>query len=48
MVAFYWSTDPTALDGPPGDYEGEIEINFSDGTIQTVYDPLKFKLREEF
>ena len=48
VVAFYWSSEPTALDGPPGEYEGEIEIQFSDGTIQTVYDPLKFKLREEF
>lgn len=48
VVAFYWSSVPTALDGPPGEYEGEIEIQFSDGTIQTVYDPLKFKLREDF
>lgn len=48
VVAFYWSSEPTALDGPAGDYEGEIEIEFSDGTIQTVYDPLKFKLREDF
>ena len=48
VVAFYWATQPTALDGEPGDYEGEIEITFADGQIQTVYDPLKFKLREEF
>lgn len=48
VVAFFWSSQPTSLDGPPGDYEGEIEITFSDGTIQTVYDPLKFKLREDF
>jgi hypothetical protein len=39
---------PTALDNPAGDYEGEIEILFNDGTIQTVYDVLKFKLREDF
>jgi hypothetical protein len=34
--------------GEAGDYEGEIQITFSDGTIQTVYDLLKFKLREDF
>lgn len=48
VVAFYWAQVPTVLDGPAGDYEGEIEIVFGDGTIQTVYDPLKFKLREDF
>jgi hypothetical protein len=36
------------LQGDPGDYEGEIEITFPDGQIQTVYDPLKFKVREDF
>lgn len=41
-----WSS--TALSQPAGDYEGEIEITFSDNTVQTVYDLLKFKLREEF
>lgn len=48
VVAFYWAQDPTILDGEAGDYEGEIEIIFSDGQIQTVYDPLKFKLRQDF
>ena len=47
-VVFYWSDDPTSLDGDPGDYEGEIEITFADTTIQTVYDLLKFKLRQDF
>ena len=42
------ATDPTSLAGDAGDYEGEIEITFQDGQIQTVYDLLKFKLREEF
>lgn len=46
VVAFFWT--PTALAGPIGDYEGEIEITFSDGSIQTVFDLLKFKLRSEF
>jgi hypothetical protein len=31
----------------PGAYEGEIEIDF-DGEKQTVYQPLKFKIREQF
>lgn len=48
IVAFYWASVPTSLDGEPGDYEGEIEITFADGQIQTVYDPLKFKLRQDF
>ena len=46
VVSFSWGSD--ALDGPAGDYEGEIEITFGDGSIQTVYDLLKFKLRSEF
>jgi hypothetical protein len=36
------------LQGTPGDYEGEIEITFTDGQIQTVYDVLKFRVREDF
>jgi hypothetical protein len=48
VVVFYWSDDPTSLDGDPGDYEGEIEITFADTTVQTVYDLLKFKLRQDF
>lgn len=47
VVAFSWSTAPTSL-SEDGNYEGEIEITFSDSTIQTVYDLLKFKVRPEF
>jgi hypothetical protein len=36
------------LQGEAGDYEGEIEITFADGQVQTVYDLLKFKIREDF
>jgi hypothetical protein len=32
----------------PGYYEGEIEVTFSDSSIQTVYAPLKFQLRAQF
>ena len=35
------------LDVPPGSYEGEIEVNFG-GLKQTVYEPLKFVVREQF
>lgn len=48
QVAFYPASAPAMLQGEAGDYEGEIEITFSDGTIQTVYDLLKFKVREDF
>lgn len=48
VVAFYPSTAPEMLEGAAGDYEGEIEITFSDSQVQTVYDLLKFKIREDF
>lgn len=48
QVVFDWSDEPTALDGEPGDYEGEVEITFADNTVQTVYEILKFKLRQDF
>lgn len=47
-VVFYPASAPEMLQGSPGDYEGEIEITFADTTVQTVYDLLKFKLREDF
>lgn len=37
----------TTLNVPAGPYEGEIEINFA-GQKQTVYQPLKFNVREQF
>jgi hypothetical protein len=45
-VQFNWGS--TDLTQTAGDYEGEIQITFADATIQTVYDVLKFKLREDF
>jgi hypothetical protein len=48
QVAFYPASAPEMLQGPDGDYEGEIEITFADGQVQTVYDILKFKVREDF
>jgi hypothetical protein len=35
------------LDRTEGDYEGEVEVTYSAGLRQTVYDLLKFKLRED-
>jgi hypothetical protein len=48
IVEFYWASVPTSLSGEPGQYEGEIEVTFSDTQIQTVYDTLQFVLRQEF
>ena len=48
QVAFYPATAPEMLQGAPGDYEGEIEITFADSQIQTIYDTLRFRVREDF
>ena len=47
-VVFYPASAPAMLQGDPGDYEGEIEITFADTTVQSVYDLLRFKVREDF
>jgi hypothetical protein len=36
------------LDVDAGEYEGEVEIVRSSGLRETVYDILKFKVREDF
>lgn len=36
------------LDLDAGAYEGELEVTFSDGAIQTVYNPQKFTIRDDF
>lgn len=47
VVVFIWN--PTSLNVDPGDYEGEIEVTFPAGAgVQTVYELLKFKVREDF
>lgn len=46
VCIFVWPAG--ALDVEPGDYEGEVEITFEDETVQSVYDLLKFKLRQDF
>lgn len=47
VVAFYPALSPEMLD-TAGDFEGEIEVTFSDSTVQTLYEILKFKIREDF
>jgi hypothetical protein len=48
VVEFYWASDPSSLATADGQYEGEIEVTFSDGQIQTVYDKLQFVVRADF
>jgi len=37
-----------SLDLEPGYYEGEIQVTFVDGSVQTPFAKLKFNLRQEF
>lgn len=41
-----WETDD--LNQEAGAYEGEIEVVRSNGLRETLYDKLKFKIREDF
>lgn len=36
------------LDGEKGMYEGEVEVTYLDGGIETVYNIIDFYLREDF
>mgnify|MGYP003115726311 FL=1 len=36
------------LDIDSGFYEGEVEITYANGTVDTVYEVLNFKLRADF
>lgn len=47
VVVFDWN--PTTLNVEAGDYEGEVEVTFANGAgVQTLYETLKFKVREDF
>lgn len=46
MVRFEFPAD--ALLATAGFYDGEIECSFPDGSVHTVYDLLKFTLRDQF
>lgn len=41
-----WEEGDLDLDG--GNYDGELEIVFPDGSRETIYELLKFKIREDF
>ncbi len=41
-----WGT--TTLDVAAGTYEGEIELTYVSGAILTLFDRLKFKVRDDF
>lgn len=44
-LAMDWSAD--ALD-TAGEFEGEVEVTFPDGRVQTAFAILKFQVREQF
>ena len=46
VAVVQWQTSD--LDRDAGAYEGEIEIVKSNGVRETIFDPLKFKIREDF
>jgi len=41
-----WGT--TTLDVAAGTYEGEISLTYANGRIMTLFDRLKFKIRDDF
>ena len=41
-----WNSDTLAVSA--GTYEGEIELTYTDGSILTLFDRLKFKVRDDF
>jgi hypothetical protein len=45
-VVLLWNLN--TLDVEAGDYEGEIEITFPSLEVQTVYELLKFRVRQDF
>lgn len=46
IAVFQFNT--SALDITAGDYVGEVQITFDDGTIETVYEELSFTIREDY
>ena len=46
--ACYMPWGATTLDVSAGTYEGEIELTYSNGAIWTIFDRLKFKVRDDF
>lgn len=46
VVAFDFGSNLTGL--AAGDYDGEIEVKYPDNTRETVYEVVKFIVREDF
>jgi hypothetical protein len=46
VVVIDWKLD--TLNVPEGVYEGEIEVTFQSGDVQTVFQPLAFAVRAQF
>jgi hypothetical protein len=46
VVVFAWNS--STLASAVGQYEGEVQVTFSDTTIQTAYSLLKFTVRADF
>lgn len=46
ICSMIWPAD--SLDVTAGIYEGELELTDGSSKVQTVYDKLKFKVREQF
>jgi hypothetical protein len=44
----YMQWNPTTLDVEAGTYEAEIELEDATGNKQTIFDKLKFKVRDDF
>ena len=45
IVAFTFGSDTWT---EAGVFDGEVEVTFSDGGVQTMHDGIKFKVRDEF
>lgn len=45
-VTFLWNLN--TLNVEAGDYEGEIEITFPSLEVQTIFELLKFRVRQDF
>jgi hypothetical protein len=46
VAVLAWDTGD--LNQAAGDYEGEIEVQLSNGIRETQFDPLQFVIREDF
>lgn len=44
-VVFFWDADDLDV---AGNFEGEVEVTFPNNRIQTVYDVVRFQIREQF